>query len=148
MYEEDCSIHLTENGLEIKGKCAEELIEVFDDTFEKSTNLESEIFACGCLNQRTGRMERALIMNSGNSTSVDTNGIKRICPEGTLQITYHTHPVSKQAKFSSADKSVIVDRFNEGSDDAHCVVGENVYDCIFRTKIRKRAPDKQLDVVA
>ena len=38
MYEEDCSINLTENGLEIKGKCAEELIEVFDDTFEKQLN--------------------------------------------------------------------------------------------------------------
>lgn len=134
----ECDISFTEKGIEIVGKCAEGLAEFLAETFKDSTKLGSEIFTCSCLDPETGNIERTVVRNIGDARSVQTGNINRVCPEESLQICYHTHPISGQAKFSSADGAVIADRFNKGYDDAHCVVGENEYDCIFRVTLNER----------
>jgi len=132
-----CKIEKTNRGLEISGDCAQGLVEVFTSMYNISKKRKSEIFACACVNREIGRVEKVIIGNIGSSTTVSTNGIGRVCPENSLQISCHTHPVSGKAKFSAADGKVIVDRFNKEYDDGHCVVGENNERCIFQTRLRE-----------
>ena len=132
-----CKIQITERGLEIDGDCAQGLLEVLACTYDVSKKSKSEIFACTCLNPKSGRIEKAIVGNIGSSRSVSTEGVGRMCPKDTLQVSYHTHPVSGKAKFSAADGSVIVDRFNKGYDDGHCVVGKNEERCILQTRLKK-----------
>jgi hypothetical protein len=132
-----CDIKLTKRGLEINGDCAQGLLEVFARTFDVSKKQKSEIFACACFHPETKRVEKVIIGKIGRPTRVSTEGVGRICPKDTLQVSYHTHPVSGKAKFSTADGVVIVDRFNKGYDDGHCVVGENEERCLFQTRLRK-----------
>ena len=137
MSRDKCEININEKGLEIKGKCAAGLLELLSDEFIESVQSETEIFGCSCIDPNTGDVEQALIRNTGQSTSVSTEGIGRYCPENKLQVTYHTHPISKMAKFSGADGSVIVDRFNKGYDDGHCLAGEHIFNCIFKIPLKK-----------
>lgn len=132
-----CKTEITEKGLEIGGECAQGLLEVLLGTHGVSKKFKSEIFGCACLNPETGKIEKAVIGNIGTSKSVSPKRVGRICPKGTSQISYHTHPVSGKAKFSAADGSVIVDRFNQEYDDGHCVVGDEEPRCIFQTKVKK-----------
>jgi hypothetical protein len=128
-----CKIEISEKGLEIDGECALGLPEVLASTYSVSKKSKAEIFACACLNPETAEVEKVVIGNIGTPTSVSTNGVERVCPKDTRQISYHTHPVSEEAKFSAADGSVIVDRFNKEYDDGHCVVGSDEYRCILHT---------------
>ena len=105
-------------------------MKALSEIYNESKQAEAEIFSCGCLNPDTMEIEQALIKNVGEPRRVSTNGIDRYCPENTIQIAFHTHPTSGQAKFSSEDGKVIVDRFNRDLDEAHCVIGENVINCI------------------
>ena len=128
-----CKIEMSEKRLEIGGECALGLSEVLASTYSVSKKSKAEIFACACLNPDTAEVKKVVIGNMGTPTSVSTNGVERVCPKDTLQITYHTHPVSEEAKFSAADGSVIVDRFNKEYDDGHCVVGNDEYRCMLHT---------------
>lgn len=140
MWEEDneCEIETTEKGLEIRGKCAQGLLEVLLESFSESKNANSEIFGCACVNPRNGETEKAIIGNIGTSTTVSTKGIERVCSEDTFQLSYHTHPISGKAKFSPEDGIVIVDRFNKEYDDGHCIVGNNEHKCVFQTKLKRK----------
>ena len=139
-----CKIEISEKGLEISGECAPGLPEVLASTYSVSKKSKAEIFACACLNLDTAEVKKVVIGNMGTPTSVSTNGVERVCPKDTLQITYHTHPVSEEAKFSAADGSVIVDRFNKEYDDGHCVVGNDEYRCMLHTF--QRGVEKDIEV--
>jgi len=133
-----CKIEITGKGLEISGNCAQGLLDVLVSVYNRSKEVNSEIFSCACVDPDTSEVEKAIISNIGSPTSVTTEGIERVCPEDTLQISYHTHPVSGEAKFSSEDGSVIVNRFNKGYDDEHCVVGEKKVRRVLQTRLRKK----------
>ncbi len=130
MNNDECKVEITKRGLELKGKCTSGLIELLSEVYNESKQAEAEIFSCGCLDPDTMEIKQALIKNVGEPRSVSTNGIDRYCPENTIQIAFHTHPTSGQAKFSPKDGKVIVDRFNRDLDDVHCLIGENEFNCI------------------
>lgn len=139
MWEKDnaCKVEISKKGLEIRGRCAQGLLEVFHRSFNDSEKLNFEIFGCACVNPKTGETEKVIIRNSGSPTSVNTKGFGRVCSKDTFQLSYHTHPVSGKAKFSEKDGIVIVDRFNREYDDGHCVVGDSGHRCVFQTKLKR-----------
>jgi len=133
---DSCTIEITDHGLEIKGECAEGLLDTIGLIYEESKRLGREISACGCISSKG--LEKVVIGEVGNSTSTSLP-FRRVCPRNQVQVPIHTHPISGEAKFSRVDAQTITDRMNRGIDDGHCVAGEDETQCIFKVMIPKEA---------
>lgn len=132
-----CKTEFTGQGLEIKGDCAEGLLEVLMKTFGKSEEINSEMFGIMCINPKNGEAEKVVIGDVGKPRSVSTGGLKDFCEDNKTQLSYHTHPTSGKSKFSPQDGKVVVDRINKGYEEGHCVVGEKKPLCLLKTELEK-----------
>jgi hypothetical protein len=131
---DSCVIEITSNGLEIKGKCAQGLLDTTSLIYAQSKKLGKEISAYACIGSEG--MEKVVLGTIGDSISTSLP-YGRVCSTNQRQLPFHTHPTSGQAKFSRVDAETISDRANRGVDDGHCVVGENEIQCLFRVIMPK-----------
>lgn len=130
-----CRIQVTDDGLEVKGECAQGLTKIVSLIYEESKRLGKEISAYGCISPRG--LEKVVIGQVGDSTSTSLP-LGRVCQLNQVQVPIHTHPTSGEAKFSRVDAQTIGDRMNRGVDDGHCVAGEDETQCIFKVMIPKK----------
>jgi len=136
MLDNKCKVEFTEHGLEVKGKCAEGLLNAFNVMYDASEEAGAEISGYACVNPKDGSVDKVILGEVGSLTRTSLP-FERVCPTDQRQISIHTHPTSGIAKFSDPDALTISDRMNRGVDDGSCVVGDNETQCFLRALIPK-----------
>ncbi|MDA4110914.1 MAG: hypothetical protein OK439_00125 [Thaumarchaeota archaeon] len=134
-YEKNsCRVEFTVKGLEITGPCAKGFMESFEELYDASENIGREISAYACVDPGTGSVNKLILGKVGSATET-TLPLGRVCPIKHRQISMHTHPTSGVAKFSNTDAITVAHRMNEGQDDASCVIGKEMTQCLIRSII-------------